>query len=189
MSISFNDKELSLITEREWFLVKSMAGNKMVSLFTGLADQLIPELKPPFYGTSFKVTKGDNLNGFPYFVLDIPKMSAEVSLSTLRIISWWGNYSSINILIGPEQFNLYKERIFSKLLLLNGKGFFYSVIDDFWKHDIYDRNFYHPVEELNRESWENLKQFKLSCALPLQNINNLGNDAELKLRELMKLFE
>jgi hypothetical protein len=188
MSISFNDREMSMITEREWFLVKGMAAAKTVNLLTRLADIIIPELRPPFFGISYKITKGDNLNGFPYFVLDVPKMSADISFSTVRIITWWGNYTSVNILCGPEQFGLYKEKIKVNLERLKGKSFFYSVVDDFWKHDVYDRDFYHPVEELNPELWQQLKQFKLSCVIPLNKINNLEDEVLEKIREMMSLF-
>ncbi len=53
-------------------------------------------------GLDYKISKGENLKGLPYMVLDYPRISGPVFPSLIRIVFWWGKYISFQFYIKSE---------------------------------------------------------------------------------------
>ena len=86
ISTTFNSDELSFISSTDWFLQKNSVSVKTSELLHHTALKLKHHLGPTLNPHSFKVSKGENYKGFPYFVLDIPKITSVEEMATLRII-------------------------------------------------------------------------------------------------------
>ncbi len=93
MHTKFNREELELITQRDWFELKALASAKTIQLLEEVASLCnISEIVIPIdFTKGYKITKGENLNGFPFYVLDLPKLDTSNAILSIRVLIWWGH--------------------------------------------------------------------------------------------------
>jgi hypothetical protein len=177
MQTNFNADELNLIQNRIWFELKASAAGK-TSAFLEEIDRLIRGKQKMLClenaGAS-KITKGENLGGFPYFVLDMPKLKDEQSIFTIRIIVWWGNYISVNLLLGELVFDQYRNRIIENIGRIQNHDLFISISENLWQHDVYDDKHYIRSVDITGELLLKLRSFKVCSLLQLNSINIKNN--------------
>lgn len=178
MSTTFNREELSFIQRTDWFEQKNAASGKTTELLHRAAQHLKSHIHPPLKATSFKVSKGENYKGFPYFVLDIPKIASKENMATFRTIIWWGHDITFHIILGESALSALKDTISSNLTRIQREeDIYYNATDDIWNHDMDDRIAYKPVKELTEQELQTMKELKFSKRFPLEAINALDYHA------------
>ena len=104
---------------------------------------------------SGKISKGENYNGFPYLILDYPRLNSSKSLFLYRTMFWWGNFFSCTIHIKGDFLNEIRNSLslhydtFQKSDLLIFKG------EDEWVHDLGNKG-YKPISNLNSSTWNRI---------------------------------
>lgn len=55
--------------------------------------------------TGYKVSRGENFNGYPYIVLDCPRINDTRSEIKCRTIFWWGHHWSLHFAVQGKALN------------------------------------------------------------------------------------
>ncbi len=174
MQTFFNREELELVQNKLWFKLKAQAADSTISYLNEI-EKIIKSNKNyvfNFPGSGSKITRGENLKGYPYFVLDVPKMQNGDSIFSLRIIVWWGNYISVNLLLGESVYAKFREKIKSNISLLQSSNFFVGMADDHWQHDVMEELHYIKSNKADNEFLDKLKIFKITSRVELGALNN-----------------
>jgi hypothetical protein len=153
--------------------LKSSAGIKTVNLLHTLDIQIRKEgdILSLLGGSASKITKGENLKGFPYFVLDAPKLAEENSILAIRVIVWWGNYISANLLLGGNILDRFREKIIKNLPVIHLNDLYFSTAENLWQHDVYDDNHYIKGQDITKDKIEGSRSFKISQVHELNTVN------------------
>jgi len=190
MQTFFNTTELDFIHNRQAFETKVNASLKTAACLQELDIYLRKQegLHLLDKALASKITKGENLGGYPYFVLDMPSLQAEANIASFRTIVWWGNNISVYLILGEQVFPDFKEKIERRLQENLHEACYISISDSFWHHDITDATYYTKASQWNIEEMKNLKKFKAAVLLPLDSLNDLENVA-VAIRYLNSLLD
>jgi hypothetical protein len=144
--IQLSPDELMLVQNGSWILTKNMIIQKVCTLFGSIAEEMKETSKnyslPQAIGqTTPKISKGENYQGFPYVILDYPRLFSKENVFAIRTLFWWSNYFSITLHLK----GIYKEE-FSRSLLkslpfLASNDFYISIAEDEWQHHIDESNY------------------------------------------------
>jgi hypothetical protein len=174
METIFNREELDLLHNREWFKMKAAAAGKTV-LFLEQLNELIKQDNNLVFNVTqgaSKISRGENLKGYPYFVLDVPKLGSAGNTMSLRVLVWWGYYVSLNLLMDEPVLERYRGTIRKNMNHIRSSGFFVSVADDHWQHDVHHETHYIKGSDFDEEQLGRMKVFKLSARLELEEMNS-----------------
>lgn len=109
--LALSTPELTALRERRFFTLKHRVSQKLVIYLNSTRDQLALTLQqlditlPPGTDTTYgKISRGENYQGFPYFILDYPRLFHNDGMFAFRTMIWWGHYCSFSLLLkGPEK--------------------------------------------------------------------------------------
>lgn len=96
--LSLSDTDLQLVNDRTFLLAKRRILDKIASGFGDL-DLAIRKLLETQSGPlpigwenrAGKISRGENLKGLPYLVLDQPAVYGQDGIRALRMLFWWGH--------------------------------------------------------------------------------------------------
>jgi hypothetical protein len=90
-----------------------------------------------------KLSKGNDLVGFPYHALDLIRDFDSKIGANIRILNWFGNGLYITVLLGKERKNPIKEFLEC--------GFHYGLSENLWDYPdlIWNKNFTSEENEIN----------------------------------------
>lgn len=173
MHTKFNREELELITQRDWFERKAHAGAKTIQLLEEVANlcSALEMATAIDYTRGYKITKGENLNGFPYYVLDLPKLDTTNEILSIRVIIWWGHEAIVNLLVGEEAFRIYQSRILNNYNHFKSHDWYVNRDHSLWHHDIRNENHYINSELISLDEIATLSVFKVSKGISLKEEN------------------
>jgi len=121
-----------------------------------------------------KVSRGENLKGLPYLVLDFPRIFTKENIFAFRTLFWWGNYVSCTLHLKGTYLNNFAHLLHPLIEKLANDQFRFSIDGDEWNHDSSLANFKNvklfEAEQLNLEKMEFLK---ITSTLPLLQLNDL----------------
>ena len=95
--------------------------------------------------TLSKVSKGYNYKGFPYQVTDYPSKLDRDSKFSFRIIVWYGNFFSANLILSRPYINHFLDKILS----IREPDTFLLIAQDIWDSDTSDKEKLALTEENN----------------------------------------
>jgi hypothetical protein len=135
---SLSEDQLELIRNKQFLLEKRIVTQKIAD-FMGELDRVIrhelqkssalPLCWEP--GKPGKISRGDNLSGLPFLVLDQPAYFSPEGHCALRTLFWWGHYFLISYLVSGT----YLERLDSLAFdLLPDQVMVYTGTDP-WEND------------------------------------------------------
>ena len=173
MHTKFNRDELELITQRDWFERKALAGAKTIQLLEEIASLCsTAEIATVIdFTRGYKITKGENLNGFPYYVLDLPKLDTTNEILSVRVLIWWGHQAVVNLLVGEEAFRKNKSQILNNYNHFKSHDWYVNRVHTLWHHDIRNENHYINSELPTLDEIATLSVFKVSKGISLKEEN------------------
>ena len=151
-NFNFSQGEASAISERNFFLLKNSATQKIIVLFGMLEIEMKKELLQysidlkELNSSSGKIFRGENYKSFPYIVLDCPRLFSTNSIFAFRSMFWWGHEFSFTLHLQGEAFEKYKKSLNENLNRLSGKEVYYCVNDTPWHYN-YEKDNYLPIED------------------------------------------
>lgn len=96
--IRIDADELKLISDSSLFIKKRLITEKIIRLYNQLHSNLLqsPAMKlfPGFeelIAKPEKISKGENLNGQPYIMMDFPASFSNTDVLAFRSLFWWGH--------------------------------------------------------------------------------------------------
>ncbi|MBC8047336.1 MAG: hypothetical protein H7Y00_11115 [Fimbriimonadaceae bacterium] len=141
----FTNREKEILYDTEIFPLKRTATEKLYSIFgnlsTALKDTPIHKqfvFPPGTDTTTGKISKGENHLGYPYVILDFPKLFDKENLFAYRSMFWFGHYFSFSLLIGGDIMKQYTNHFFKNVESLHSSEIFFSIHQDPWGHTVKD---------------------------------------------------
>ena len=169
----FDEKEISLLQNVELLKYRETAYRKVHKLLREVKDRLAPKvnslqhiLPEGSLTKGGKISKGENLQGLPYMVLDYPRFKEGDNLLLFRSMFWWGNYFSVTLHLQGEL----ASRAFDSLDKVNFDTSSRFSIDKDWNHDV---NTYLYDANTIRQLGEKPSVLKIAQTIPLSNSNDL----------------
>jgi hypothetical protein len=170
---NFDKKELSLLSNVEILEYREIAYEKVQNLLREVKETLAPKvaslkhlLPTGSLTQGGKISKGENLKGLPYLVLDYPRYKQDKELILFRTMFWWGNYFSVTLHLQGE----IASRAFANLSQVSFQSSTRFSVDKAWNHDV--RSFKHDATSIRKITQKPLV-FKIAETIPLANSNEL----------------
>jgi hypothetical protein len=194
--ITLSNKELSLIGNTEWILLKQEINKKICLLFADCSSyiktQIIPFYdfpasalnKPP------KISKGENYRMLPYIVLDYPAHFDRKDIFALRTLFWWGNFVSINLHVAGDFISCVD---FSVIEKQSDKDFplYVSIAETQWEHCFGEDN-YVLCKNLDKEEIQKIikqKRFlKIALKFDLADFEKMSQNLEKGYKQIARLL-
>jgi len=166
--ITLSDKELELVCNTDWILMKQIIIDKVYHLF-GVQAELMQQyiIKEKKYlpeevnGSSPKISKGENYGGLPYIMLDYPRCFEKEKTLAIRTMFWWGNFFSMHLQLSGKCKEAALGTLQKSFLMLQQNDYWVCISDDPWQHH-FDADNYLYLKDctedifasiLNRESF------------------------------------
>lgn len=196
--IMFSSEELELLSNNHLFVLKAGLLKKISALFGELSDELglemldfknsIPE---EVLHSQPKISRGENYKGFPWMVLDFPRVFKKEDVFAYRCLCWWGNEFSFTLHLGGIYFDTLRPILNEFLASINIPGIYICVNDSPWNYH-YEIENYLPLSEFikmekNLTPWfSNRKFIKISKKTTLDNYTSLIKDGRTFLGLMLK---
>lgn len=181
--IRLSIKELEDISERDFFISKKIITQKIFEQLSLLAEQT--KADKIFDGVSFpegtdittgKISKGENYLGFPFVMLDFPRLFSNEKTFAVRTMIWWGNFCSNTLLLSGEPLESRRAVLLKRSPLLKKKDFSICMHESPWHHHFESDNFF-PVKKLTMLEMEKMIYesafFKIAKKIPANEVNRL----------------
>lgn len=190
MNENLSSEELIILSDADFLKSKKAITGKIEDQLKEIYTTLKGSIKnwkidPHVLNTNGKISKGENYQDLPYFVLDYPRIFGEDTFS-IRTIILWGRYIGLYFIVSGK----YLDYVNIEKLLNAEKSVLISVKDSPWEHLITDEN-YKPLTDFNQEIVDTLikKNGFLKIALKL-NLNEIPDlkDRVLSFSKLLTLF-
>jgi len=172
---NFNEKELSLLSNVSILTYRETAYKKVNKIMREVKDTLAPKVASLQYllpddslTTGGKISKGENLNGLPYLVLDYPRYRKGNDLLLFRTMFWWGNFFSVTLHLQGD----IAVRAFANLPKINFDPSTRFSVDEDWNHDA--NSYVHNSKSILLYKPKS-SVLKIAQTIPLTNSNELPN--------------
>lgn len=180
--ITLSPKELELVNNADWILTKNLIIEKVYELFGLVAASYQTQYQnfttfenSEVFSVSPKISKGEQYRGLPYVMLDFPRYYGGQDFFGIRTFFWWGNHSSIHLVLKGKFLASFGPSI-SRYFQLMGKSerndWFIGVGSDPWQHH-FDTNNYISVEQWGGQNFADLPFLKLAKKIPLEEWDDM----------------
>ncbi len=134
-----NDKEIEFLKSKEHFLLKNEVDEHVNTLLHQVQNHILEIWSPdknwciPIEASRIprKINKGNNHKGYPFQVTDFPSIFDKESIFTFRLVVWYGNIISFNLIITNTFINFFKPQLPK---VCDGKTYLYRGTD-VWQTD------------------------------------------------------
>lgn len=147
-------EELDILNDQNFLKLKNSLSEKIIQYLAKIERALADEIKEmPFQfpvGTFLKagkISKGEQYQGLPYFILDYPRLFTQKEVFAFRVMLWWGHHFSCTLHLQGDFLQQNKSRIIDNILAQN--ALYFCVNDQPWDYH-YQENNYQQISTLTR---------------------------------------
>jgi hypothetical protein len=157
--IQFSPAEIELVNNVDFILTKNEVLHKIKVLLIQVQELQLKYVEingwksHPLFRIPPKISRGENYKGFPYMILDYPRVSNADDFFFIRIFFWWGHFFSSTIHVKGKSKDLIFSNVLNQIEQLQKAGYFISINPDPWIHDFEETN-YQLIETFNKQEWE-----------------------------------
>ena len=198
----FNDEELKLLSDSRFFVIKASVNQKLADLLGALAELLkkeivlnVSSLPDDVIQSHPKISRGEHYKGFPWIVMDYPRVFKQNDVFAFRSLCWWGHEFSFTLHLGGVYFEDVKNKLPELLAALCEEHIYISVSDTPWNY-YYEKDNYLLINDLLKKenditNWISHRTFiKISKKTELQNFSAVPGEASAFFKLLMsQLFQ
>ncbi len=119
--MNFTAKELTLLSDTEFFATKAHVSPKIRHLLEQIHESFQRELKthrllvPDGFDTeASQFVKGEHLEAFPYQYLDYPRFFTRNVKFSFRSLVWWGHHMVFALILEGGHLRRYKENLINR---------------------------------------------------------------------------
>jgi hypothetical protein len=173
--MSLSQEEIELLKNTEFLFLKNVVSEKIVKklrtieknihkTFTLNADESLQK-----YGVkTAKISKGEQYQGLPYFVLDYPRHFTRDEVVAFRVMLWWGKFLSCTLHLQGEVVKTLSPALLDQFS--DDPNIYFCINDNPWEYHYEDNN-YQQLINLNHEvinkHLEDKRFLKLSTFMPI----------------------
>lgn len=182
---TFSYKDINLLCNREFINQKNLLLLKIEAQLNRLGEHSIkhyPTLNNSF--RSFKVSKGENKEGYPFRILDYPRDFQIRQIFAIRTLVWWGNNISCTLHLKGSYLEEAKRYILQHLPFAL-KELKFSNSGNEWEVNSQKAKF-KPIEQLNEHELNKSTFLRISSNLALTNLNELETFHIKMVSELLR---
>jgi len=195
--MEISEKDLRTLEDSDFLTTKNVLSKKLISLLSKTEIQLKKTVLTQNFvkypsGTlskAGKISKGEQYQGLPYFILDYPRKFTKEEVFTYRTMIWWGNELSCTLHLSGDFLQSVKQKLFSRLP--NEKDIHFCVNKSPWIYTYYNNN-YRKISELSKNDLlthlDQNKFIKISLKIPLSRWFELDSFCRLTFIRFMKLL-
>lgn len=197
--IRLSPEEMELISNTNWILTKNNIILKIQQLFGVIAEQQQQHLADNKFNlpaeilqTSPKISKGENYKGFPWLVLDFPRLFQKENIAAIRCMFWWGHFFSLTLHLSGDQKKKYEKRIIKNRVSLIKENYYFSENGNEWDHHFNPGNYTLISDTDSRQFEKSIQQnsfCKIACKIPLDKVDLLPGIIINQFHYLIKLLE
>lgn len=171
---NFNSAEIELLLNQGMIEEKLLVLKKITELLQQLGFEAEKQLPVFLNSKRAKVSKGENLKGFPFRVLDYPRIFTEKDVFAFRTLFWWGNCITFTLHL-KGSFLTDNYRKLEKLTGQYAKTLYLSKSGDEWSNNVSENNFSTlGSDSFNKISFHEIPFLKIVQQNPISQINNLS---------------
>lgn len=119
--MNFTSKEISLLSDTEFFAAKAHVSPKIRHLLERIHESFQHELKAhhllvpdAFDPEARQFVKGEHLEDFPYQYLDYPRFFTRDVKFSFRSLVWWGHHMVFALILEGGHLRRYKENLINR---------------------------------------------------------------------------
>ena len=119
--MNFTSKEISLLSDTEFFSGKAHVSPKIRDLLEQIHESFRRELKAhhllvpdAFDPEASQFVKGEHLEDFPYQYLDYPRFFTKDVKFSFRSLVWWGHHMVFALILEGGHLRRYKENLINR---------------------------------------------------------------------------
>ena len=164
--------ELNIASDTNFFDVKRELTAKIVLTLEQYGEQLLEEIIIPVFqkaGTQragLKVSKGENFKGYPYIVLDCPRLYSTDTEVICRTIFRWGHGWSLHFTVQGKTFTRVNHSLPDFSASLNRDWLLYTG-DNIWEQDV-DSVFFVPMFSMSEAAFSQTIKRQVFCKIATQ---------------------
>jgi hypothetical protein len=131
-NVRLSTEEMRLVTDPAWILTKNSVIAKAVDLFGELSGEW-REMLP--WDSNPKISRGEQYKGFPWVILDYPRIFGKEDVLAVRTLFWWGHCFSVTLHLKGSYLRKYLNVIRAGQGVLEAAGFRPGTSEDEWEHE------------------------------------------------------
>ncbi|WP_258104482.1 hypothetical protein [Marinoscillum sp. MHG1-6] len=169
-------EELDILSDTRFLMLKESLAKKVISRLAGIEHEIKIQLKESAFNfpenaliQAGKISRGENYNGLPYFVLDFPRLFTQKSIFTFRTMLWWGNEFSCTMHLSGDALSMINEQCLTQIK--EQQDLYFCVNRSPWEYH-FGKDNYVPASTLDiGEMTEHIHQhkfMKISRHIPVQ---------------------
>ena len=169
------DEELEILKDNHFLKVKNELSSKVIMHLSEIERALHSEIEKTNFNypdetfiKAGKISKGEQYQGLPYFILDYPRLFKQNEVFSFRTMLWWGNHFSCTLHLSGPLLQNNKEKICVQLARM--KDIYFCVNDTPWEYH-YKKSNYLNINQLTKD--EILNQIEENGFIKLSNYISL----------------
>jgi len=192
---SFSQEELDFVMDAGVIEMKNRVLDKMMNLLAEVRDELDQYVKREeffldMYFKSGKISRGENLKGLPYLVLDHPAIFKKKDIFAFRTIFWWGNYFSHVFILRGKYFNFFVPKLLMNLRKQHHEELLVCVDNHPWNHKMEDN--YRSISHFDQNDLEKIVAdagfLKIGDKTGLENVKDLTQETLNTFQRIQRLL-
>lgn len=158
-NLQLSEEERRLISNVDWILTKNRLLNQVRDLLSELQQQQsswlsqVREYLPPeVISIPPKISRGENYEGLPWLMLDLPRFFQTDDQMAIRSFFWWGHGFSVTLQLRgryQQQFEASLRHAYPKLSVAGWQA---GIHSDPWQHHFRADN-YQDLADLGTSGW------------------------------------
>lgn len=139
-NLSLSEEELAVLVNKRFFDIKHKVTRNIMEEFAALELIVKPlwqasEISfPGLNRDAGKIFRGENYNGYPYIVLDYPRLFNKQEVFAGRTMLWWGNDISFTLHLQGRAWDHYKDQITMGLTESTLADLDICILDNPWEY-------------------------------------------------------
>ena len=181
----FTSEELNMLSDRQFFSLKKNITEKLAMLMHELSLKIANEIAAGNYQlydevilSKPKISKGENYLGYPWMVLDYPRVFRHQDIFAFRSLCWWGHEFSFTLHIGGSYLQRQKLLIAEMIQQLKGPDIYICIHNSPWHYHFVKDNYQLLADFIEQENniitWLEKRSFvKISKKSELDKISEI----------------
>ncbi len=183
---------MEILKNQDFLLTKKKISEKVVAVLAETEAGLktvISKTKFEFPEGTFlksgKISKGEQYQGLPYWILDFPRKFDEGKTFSFRFMVWWGNELSFSFQLGKEYATKLNIQAFPS-------DYFFCVNNTPWEYH-FEENNYVPILSLSPQAVTNQLSnhnfLKIAKKSPLDQLDEFSDQAISFFETVISVFQ
>ncbi|MES2881692.1 MAG: hypothetical protein V4676_06060 [Bacteroidota bacterium] len=158
--IRLSAAEMEMVNDANVILTKNTIIKKATALLITVQEKMQDEISlyshnNPMFTVPPKISKGENYNGFPYLVLDYPRLADEKGICFVRSMFLWGHFFSSTLHLSGYYQQRQVQKISAAYSTLSINKYSVGVNTDPWQHH-FENNNYKAVDSYSIKEFDEL---------------------------------